>query len=169
MRKEDRHSPQEHAIHSLIHVSHMHRRAVEAEAEKLKLHHSQHMMLIYLINSEEPPMQKDIAKALEISPAAVAVTLGKLESEGYVKREVSDGDGRCNRVFITDSGRNILKQSHILFSKVDSLALSGFSEEEITALTGYLKRMKDNLRDIISDDLPFMPPEHKKRSQTDKK
>lgn len=165
--REEMHSPQEQVFHTLIQVSHMHRRAVENEAEKLKLHHSQHMMLVYLVKSDEPPAQKDIANALEISPAAVAVTLSKLESEGYIKREASDGDGRRNRVFITDKGRDVLRQSRIRFSAVDALALSGFDGEELAALTGYLKRIKENLRGFVPEDRPFMPPPGRRRPDKD--
>ena len=74
----------------LIHVLHMHRAAAEKASEDIGLYRSQHMMLKYLIHLPYEPTQKQIAEALEISPAAVTVTLKKLESGGYISRKASE-------------------------------------------------------------------------------
>ena len=45
------------------------------------------MILMYLTRCTTTPSQKDIAKHFEISAAAVAVSLKKLEAGGYIKRK----------------------------------------------------------------------------------
>ncbi len=153
-------SGNERIVHMLIHVLHMHRAAAEKTSEEIGLYRSQHMMLKYLIHSPYEPTQKQIAEALEISPAAVAVTLKKLEAGGYISRKAFEGDNRCNRIVLTEQGRNVLELSRRRFSELDSKMLDGFSEEELDILEEFLERMKENLRDSAPRDR--MPPKGKR-------
>ena len=154
-------SGREQIVHMLIHVLHMHRAAAEKASEDIGLYRSQHMMLKYLIHLPYEPTQKQIAEALEISPAAVTVTLKKLESGGYISRKVFESDNRCRRIVLTEDGRNVLELSRKNFSELDSKMLDGFSEEELCTLKNFLERMTENLRDSAPKDK--MPPRGKRR------
>lgn len=150
--KEPEMSKSEQIVHVFIHVLHMHRAAAEKMSEDIGLFHSQHMMLKYLIHLPYEPNQKQIADALEISPAAVAVTLKKLESAGYISRKTLDGDNRCNRIILTEQGKNVLELSRRKFSELDAKMLDGFTEEEFDILEKLFDRMKENLRDAAPQD-----------------
>ena len=73
-------------IHAFISADILHRRSIEKWATDAGMHRSQHRMLMYLNKCENTPAQKDLANHFDISPAAVAVTLKKLESDGYIER-----------------------------------------------------------------------------------
>ena len=127
-----------------------HRKAIERWATDAGMHRSQHRMLMYLSKQDSTPSQKQLAERFEISPAAVAVTLKKLEADGYIERGKSTehSDSRYNEIRITESGRQATVQSRKYFSHVDREAFKDFSDEELELFTSLLCRMQNNLRDI---------------------
>ncbi|MBR3686517.1 MAG: winged helix-turn-helix transcriptional regulator [Clostridia bacterium] len=161
--KELTQSPRENAehrgVHSFIMANIMHRRAIDRWAISLGMdpdssaagiHRGQHRMLMYLSKCKTTPSQKDLAKCFEISPAAVAVSLKKLESEGYIKREKCSerSDSRYNEIKITELGRKVVSESCKYFRHVDSQAFKGFSDEELEIFAGLLERVQENLKTI---------------------
>lgn len=130
--KEPEMSKSEQIVHVFIHVLHMHRAAAEKMSEDIGLFHSQHMMLKYLIHLPYEPNQKQIADALEISPAAVAVTLKKLESAGYISRKTLDGDNRCNRIILTEQGKTFLSFREESFPSLTQKCLTDLQKRSLT-------------------------------------
>lgn len=110
------------------------------------IHGSQHMILMYLTRCTTTPSQKDIAKHFEISAAAVAVSLKKLEAGGYIRRKCSKNDNRFNEIEITEKGKEIVDFSHSLFERIDAETFSGINEEEKQTLVCLLDRVLDNLK-----------------------
>ena len=104
------------------------------------------MMLMHLAHCSEPPTQAELAKVFEISPAAVTVTLQKLEKAGLVARTAVDGNNRAKFISITPEGMNIVRQSWELYKALDEAMLTGLSEEDLTHFAQVLARMQDNLR-----------------------
>ena len=47
---------------------------------------------------------KDLAKELEVSPAAVSDFVSRLEKDGYVERKVDDKDKRATQISLTELG-----------------------------------------------------------------
>lgn len=137
------------AVHDFISLNHLHRATVENSMEKLGLHRSQHIMLICIMHKGPFVTQKEIAAALEISPAAVTSTVKKLEADGYVKRTTDGDDGRCNKIGITEKGKKVLEMSRLGFAEIDTAMFEGFSDEEIEQFKEYVARMKDNLKKIV--------------------
>ena len=137
-------------IHSFICADILHRRVIEQWATDAGMHRSQHRMLMHLTKCESMPSQKDLAKHFDISPAAVAVTLKKLESDGYIERgKCSErADSRFNEIKITERGRDAAMQSRKYFQHVDSEAFKGFSDEELETFESLLVRMQENLKNI---------------------
>lgn len=124
----------------------MHRRIFEREvAEAFGIHRSQHMMLMFLSHHEEAS-QKQIAEHFDISASAVAVTLKKLESGGFILRTADGDDNRRNNITLTDAGRSIINETHALFSAIDVAMFDGISAEEMTVLSRCLEKMNGNLR-----------------------
>ena len=89
--------------------------------------------------------QVEIARELEISPAAVAVSLKKLESGGYITRETTESDNRTHRVTITPKGRSVIERSEQMFWETEKAMFEGFSEEEMQSLQQFFERIYENL------------------------
>ena len=139
-------------IHAFIAANILHRKTIEGWATDAGMHSSQHRMLLHLSKCEHTPSQKDLAKHFDISPAAVAVTLKKLESDGYIERgKCSERtDSRFNEIKITELGRQATVQSRKYFHHVDSEAFRDFTNEELATFTALLERMQENLKTIPS-------------------
>ena len=112
-------------------------------------------MLMHVSCEKNVMSQKELAEHLKISPAAVATTLKKLETDGYIERTKSKScsDGRANEITVTERGRRAAEETEKYFRFVDSSALNGFSDEEIETLLRLLDKMQNNLHEIenISD------------------
>lgn len=146
-------------VHTFICTDIMHRRAIERWATDAGMHRSQHRMLMYLSKCDNIPSQKDLAEHFDISPAAVAVTLKKLEGDGYIERcKCSErADSRFNEIRITEQGRQATMQSRKYFHHVDNEALKDFTDEELDTFISLLERMQENLKSISPIGLPEKP------------
>lgn len=139
-------------VHAFIAASRMHHRAIENTVRGMKIHHSGHRLLVHLARCEVMPSQKELAKRFDISPAAVANSLKKLEKDGYIARKTDDGDTRLNRIAITEKGKAILDETRTLFEGVDEKMLEGLSIEEREQLFYCLSRMKQNLTALCDEN-----------------
>jgi hypothetical protein len=102
--------------------------------------------MLLTINFNGNISQKELAKRMEISPAAVTVTLKKLEAQGFIERAQSEDDSRVNNITVTEKGRDIICQTGAIFDEVDEKTFAGFSEEELEEFLSYLRRVSSNLK-----------------------
>ena len=132
------------AVDLLIHVMRQHHRIVERRIDGLGVHHSQHRMLMRLSNMGRSPSQKDIAKALDVSPACVARTLKALSAAGLIDKAEA-ADGRCNEISILPDGQRLIDDSIKVFGEIDAEMFDGVSDEQMAALILALRRIRQNL------------------------
>ena len=129
----------------LMSIMRDHKSVVDWFVNETNLHKSQHRLLMNLARLGNNVSQRDLAETLNITPAAVAVTLKKLEKNGLVGRKMAEKDNRYNEVVLTEKGKKIVKESYKVFKYADEKMFDGFSLEELNAFEGYLNRIKDNL------------------------
>ena len=109
---------------------------------------AQHFMLFVIergSHGEVPLSQGEIAKRLQLSPATVTASLRPLEKLGLIERKPDEKDLRINRVTITPEGVSMVKRCGELMDTLEETTFKGFSEEELSQLTGFFKRMCSNL------------------------
>ena len=138
--------------HRFMCINRMHRATVDMRMSATGIHRSQHMILMYLYKNNEKISQKDIAKHFEISAAAVAVSLKKLEAGGYIERNCSKNDNRYNEIQITDKGKDIVDFSHSLFEEIDTQTFDGINEQEKQTLVNLLDKIRSNLKNMIEKE-----------------
>ena len=126
-----------------------HKSAIDQYVDETRLHKSQHRLLMSLAALGDRVSQKKLADYLNITPAAVAVTLKKLEKNGLVTKTISDEDNRFNNVTITEKGKKIVKESQKVFQNTDDVMFKDFTEEEILQLEGFMDRIQKNLSDVL--------------------
>ena len=136
----------------LMHINRLHRCAIDSKVSKAGLPRSQHMMLMHLNRRDFKVSQKELADHFEISPAAVAVTLKKLESDGYIEKAASKDDSRFNEIAITEKGRSVVEFSHKVFSETDEKTFEGISDEERIILLEILDKVEINLKSILGKE-----------------
>ena len=138
-------------IDALIHTMRLHHRIVEKRIEGLGVHHSQHRMLMKLSFLGKSASQKDLADALDVSPACVARALKPLSAAGLVKK-AEGTDGRCNAVSVSDAGRRLVEDSKAVFRDIDGRMFQGVTDAELDALYSVLRRLQENLIEMEGRD-----------------
>ena len=129
---------------AMISVNRLHRAKVEKAFEGTGLHRAQHRTLMVLSRNEYES-QVELAKALEVSTATLAVSLKKLERDGYIQKTAKAEDSRAKFVTLTEKGKEVVEMSRTIFGKIDDQAVQGFSEEDLILFRKYLKRVYENL------------------------
>lgn len=119
------------------------KRSVEKKVAGTGVFRSQHKLLMTL-GKHQDCSQTELAEKLEISPAAVAVSLKKLEKAGYISRQCDSRDNRVNQIVITGKGQDMIHRSVECFQEIDENMLKGFTGEEIQELNSLLTRMLKN-------------------------
>ncbi len=136
-----------HPMKLLIFISQLHRRKMDDLFRGTGLHRAQHRMLMTL-STREFNSQSELAAALEVSTATVAVSLKKLERDGYIRKSTKEKDSRANFVQLTEKGRKVVADSREIFEYIDRESLRGFGEQDISLLCQFLERIYDNLSEI---------------------
>ncbi len=135
------------AVGLFMQTDKLHRKLVEQQICGLGIHRSQHIMLMALAHFDRAVSQKELASKLQISTAAAAVSLRKLESGGYIGRISSKEDLRYNEVTITKKGLDIVNRSEEIFKGIDKIMTRGIDEAELSAFISTIKKMKANLKE----------------------
>ena len=89
--------------------------------------------------------QKDIAKALNVEPPTVAITLKRMEKDGLVKRKSDLYDRRILRVYPTERAEEVYKEMKEKVSKLENEILKNFDPEEISCVEGVFQKFIDIL------------------------
>jgi DNA-binding MarR family transcriptional regulator len=134
-------------IDALIHTMRLHHRVVERRIDGLGVHHSQHRLLMKLSRMGQCASQKDIASALDVSPACVARMLKPLNAAGLIEK-AGGADGRSNAISISPTGERVVQDSLAVFRGIDAQMFEGISDAELAALAGALRRIQDNLANM---------------------
>ena len=122
----------------------LHLKSFEGKVRDMGIHRSQHRMLMY-IDEYKGISQTDLAERLDISSAAVAVSIKKLESDGYIQRRSSDRDNRFNEIELTEKGKEMVRVSRVIFSDIESAMLEGIDEDMLDNFLKCLEIMQTNL------------------------
>ena len=138
-------------IHAFMSTDRQRKRIFDKEVKALGIHHTQHRVLMYISKYDGLINQKQIADKFDVSPAAVAGTIKKLESNGYVTRTSLESDNRYNEIKITEKGKSIIQNTRSAFEELDRKTFKYFSEEEINMLMDLLNKMKKGLTEEGSD------------------
>ncbi len=138
-------------FYQMIQVDRFHRSIFESMHSALGIHRSQHRILMYISRNPEGPSQKSIAEHFDISAAAIAVSLKKLEDSGYITRESVENDNRFNRISLTEKGRMIVEKSEDFFVKSDYAMFGDFTEQDYENLLVCLKKMMSGLKAFAKD------------------
>ena len=140
-----------HACGMFMKTDRLHRKAFESLVKRLGIHRSQHIMLMHLAKYSGIS-QTELAEHLEISTAAVAVTIKKLESGGYIEKKAAEKDSRYNSIVITERGREIISASEKYFSEIDGAMLEGIPQEMLETFVRCLEIMQNNLNRLCDGE-----------------
>ncbi len=143
----------EYVVYELIHTARMHRAVLDAQLSDIEQGGNAHAILREISKAEcansTPPSQKQLAKALGITPAAIAMTVKKLEAEGLICRASAKDDSRRNELFLSEAGRELVRQTRATFRRLDAQTYAGLTNDEIDCMLSCLHKMQENLQPLM--------------------
>lgn len=150
-------------MEKLIRVNRLHRSLIERKIAEEDIHRGQMHQLLYIMSSENPPSQKELAAAFEVTPAAIAMSMKKLEQKGLVTRVPDPSDSRVNLLAVSEKGKKLIEDNGRHFERIDQLMFDDIDEGEIASLRATLDKVTQNLIDLgANDETPvFMRPSKK--------
>lgn len=89
--------------------------------------------------------QREVAKAIGVTPPSITVSLQKMEKQGYIMRRPDEKDQRIIRIEITDKGRSCVALIEKVVEQVDAMLFEGMSAEEKMLFRRLLLQMNENL------------------------
>jgi DNA-binding MarR family transcriptional regulator len=102
-----------------------------------------------LLDRRGPQAPSTIARAEQITPQAIGVTLAGLERRGMVERTQDPDDGRRILMSLTQKGRQVVHdKKSARIQQIAALLGDGFSEEELHTLMSaapLIERLGDRL------------------------
>lgn len=138
-------------VRKMITTNKMHKQAIETVVDDIGIHRGRHLILMNLAKAEKIASQKEMAERLQITQAAMTVSLSKLERDGLISRKTG-ADSRYNEIEITEKGKEIVERSKNHFATVDSKAFEGIDEHELLAFEKCLDKIYSNLSAFLGKD-----------------
>lgn len=137
-------------MHKIVILTILHRYYISKNAQAVGLYVGQPPILEYLVK-HGGCAQKDIANSLHVSSASIAVSIKRMESGGLVTKTADHADMRCNKVNITEKGREVLESFEQVCSSLDKKVFDSLTEEELEQYYSLTERLIQNLLDGDSE------------------
>ncbi|GFZ93286.1 MarR family transcriptional regulator [Paenibacillus marchantiophytorum] len=118
--------------------------AISAELAPYRIGSGQYIFLM-AIAFQQPITQKQLSEKLFIDKTTTAKAITKLETEGYVRREVDPADNRYHLLYLTDSGREVVPKVQEALARVKNKTRNGITDEEYDLLLSLLTIVLRNL------------------------
>ena len=89
--------------------------------------------------------QKDIAKALNIEPPTVAITIKRMEKDGLVTRKNDLYDRRILRVYPTERAKEVYEEMKEKVSKLENEILKSLDPKDVSCMEENFQKLIDLL------------------------
>ena len=103
-------------------------------------------ILLRLFSGRRYTMQ-DMAAAIHRTKPTVTVLVGKLEAQGYVRREKSTEDSRVTYLKLTEKGKVLEPAFRDISDKINALVYAGVTEKDSQLLGFALRKILKRLAD----------------------
>ena len=124
---------------------------IQSQLAEVGLYRGQPPILM-LLYKNDGMSQKEMARALNFSPATMTVTLKRMEKAGLVLREMDEHDQRILRVHLSEKGREMCETGESRIGVVTAELLEGFTLEEQQQLNEYLGRIARNMERVVEKE-----------------
>ena len=105
---------------------------------------SQGFAALAIVGLHGPLRVSDVASRLHVDLSVASRQVAALDRAGHVTRIPDGDDRRALVVELTDGGRDVLRDTHRRMVTAFKEALTGWSEDEISALTAGLARLRSD-------------------------
>ncbi|PWM38230.1 MAG: MarR family transcriptional regulator [Clostridiales bacterium] len=131
-------------VHRMNRLHVLHRLYINQAAIGNGLYFGQ-LPILELVDEHDGCTQKELADLLQVTAPAVATSVKRLQRHGLLQKIADEEDLRCNRISITEKGRQQARRVREAFDAVDARMFKGFSEEDCADFCAYFDRAIGNL------------------------
>lgn len=104
--------------------------------------------ILCLLLKAEGVSQADLTRSLGVSAATVAISIGRLERLGYVRRQRNPHNNRAYLLSLTAEGRMQAERLRMAMRSAGETAALGISDAELAQFCTLMARLTDNLRGL---------------------
>ncbi|HUD31365.1 MAG TPA: MarR family transcriptional regulator [Novosphingobium sp.] len=138
----------------LVHdVSRMRRTLYDQHLKTLGITRSQWWVLANI--SRQPGkgvVSSTLARDIDVGKVTLSGIVDRLEVAGYVYRRPDKKDKRAKRIYITDSGYQLIDQMRLIIEPLNRRICEGMAEAEIHATEDGLAKVKANLKRMLGEE-----------------
>lgn len=117
-------------------------RWIEAELASAGRLTSAQAGLLFFLGGPDGALIGAAAEALDVAPSAMTGLVDRMERAGLVERRPDPGDGRAQRVRLTDAGREARAFALDGLEEINKTLTEGFSEAEVDAIARWLTSLQ---------------------------
>lgn len=104
-----------------------------------------HWVFLRVLWKEDGLSQRELSHRAGLMESTTHTALRRMEQAGYITRRTRDGNQRRQHVFLTQMGRNLKRKLVPLAEEVNSVAMTGISQSDISTTRTSLLKMIENL------------------------
>lgn len=138
-------SPSSVQLYSMLHrlTRQMHRFYHTSE-HKHGLYHGQ-SHLLQTIAKGDGIVQRDLAELIDMRPPSITEAIGRMEELHYIWRKQDEKDQRLMHIYLTDKGKEIVKDTVLAEQKFADTLFEGLTEEEIETMLSITSKLCNSL------------------------
>ena len=125
---------------AFIGAARLHRRLMMQALADRGVHHGQAMCL-HLLVANDDIAQRDLARAMHVTPPTLTRMLHSMEKAGLVRRRPDAADARLTRVELTDAGRAEEKEMRAAAAEYVKATIGTLSEDDRRDLARLLEAL----------------------------
>jgi MarR family transcriptional regulator, transcriptional regulator for hemolysin len=144
--------PRREAALRIVETSRLLRSLVELRLRPFGMTRAQYSTLARL-ERQEGLVQNELAEILEIQPIGMVRLIDQLSAEVLIERRPDPSDRRCNRLFITEAGRERLSSLASFKEELGAEVFAGIENADLHQMLSTLTRLHQNIKDIQAADL----------------
>jgi len=110
-------------------------------------------VLVIIDKCNETYTQQEIANTCGLDKTNVLRIIDSLSDRGLIKRTQKKDDRRAYIIKITEKGRKILPEIYQAVEDLNSMALAGLSERQISTFYKTLEAIKTNISELPAESL----------------
>jgi DNA-binding MarR family transcriptional regulator len=108
--------------------------------------------IMLALHAEDGQTPGQLAARLGVKPPTITKTINRLSAQGHLEKKPSSEDQRQSNVFLTETGREAIRDIERAVKKTEKQALKDFDKKDRKALMKLLQRIEANLTDGASAD-----------------
>lgn len=127
-------------------INHKIENRVNCHLKKNGLTFSQFQVMAFLVqNCGGNISQKQICDFLKVKHTSIIDVLKRLEAKGFIQRKTNSANARSNCVFLTESGKEIMKEMNLERQYLNELIYKDMTDDEKLQLENLLNKVLKNI------------------------